>query len=53
MLLVVAGVLLVMGRSVSDMIAAGHRGFSKARNGAADFVTLMRESRQARPTTPT
>ena len=45
-LLVAAGVLLVMGRSVSDLIAAGHRGFSKARNGAADFVTLMRESKQ-------
>ena len=52
MLLVVAGLLLVMGRSVSDMIAAGHRGFSKARNGAADFVTLMRESRQERRTDP-
>ncbi len=51
-LLVVAGLLLVMGRSVSDMIAAGHRGFSKARNGAADFVTLMRESRQEGRTDP-
>ncbi len=47
-LLVAAGVLLVMGRSVSDLIAAGHRGFSKASNGAADFVTLMRESKQQR-----
>jgi hypothetical protein len=44
-LLVVAGVLLVMGRSVSDMIAAALRGFSRVRDGAADFVTLMRESR--------
>ena len=44
-LLVAAGVLLVMGRSVSDLISAGHRGFSKARDGAADFVTLMRESK--------
>ena len=44
-LLVVAGVLLVLGRSVSDMIAAAHRGFSRARDGAADFVTLLRESR--------
>jgi DNA segregation ATPase FtsK/SpoIIIE, S-DNA-T family len=44
-LLIAAGVLLVMGRSVSDLIAAAHRGFSKARDGAADFVTLMRESK--------
>jgi S-DNA-T family DNA segregation ATPase FtsK/SpoIIIE len=44
-LLIAAGLLLVMGRSVSDIIAAAHRGFSKARHGASDFVTLMRESR--------
>ena len=47
-LLVAAGMLLVMGRSVSDLIRAAHRGFSRAHNGAADFVTLMRESRQER-----
>jgi DNA segregation ATPase FtsK/SpoIIIE, S-DNA-T family len=45
-LLIAAGLLLVMGRSVSDMIAAGHRGFARARDGAADFVTLMRESKR-------
>ncbi|HEX2359002.1 MAG TPA: DNA translocase FtsK [Solirubrobacterales bacterium] len=44
-LLVIAGALLIAGRSVSDMIAAAHRGFSRARDGAADFVTLMRDSR--------
>ncbi len=44
-LLVITGLLLVAGRSVSDMISAGHRGFDKARNGAADFATLMRDSR--------
>jgi DNA segregation ATPase FtsK/SpoIIIE, S-DNA-T family len=44
-LLVFAGALLIAGRSVSDMIAAAHRGFSRARDGAADFVTLMRDSR--------
>ncbi|HET8975241.1 MAG TPA: DNA translocase FtsK [Solirubrobacterales bacterium] len=43
--LVVAGLLLIAGRSVSDMIAAGRRGFSRARNGAADFVTLVRDTR--------
>src|SRR5262245_9775480 len=44
-LLLIAGLLLVMGRSVSDMAAAAHRGFARAKNGAADFVTLMRETR--------
>ncbi|MDP9189934.1 MAG: DNA translocase FtsK [Actinomycetota bacterium] len=44
-LLVATGLLLIAGRSVSDMVSAGHRGFDKARNGAADFVTLMRDSR--------
>ncbi len=44
-LLLVTGLLLVAGRSVSDMIGAGRRGFDRARNGASDFVTLMRDSR--------
>ena len=33
-LLVVAGVLLVVGRSVSDLIEAARRGVDKARHGA-------------------
>ncbi|MGZ5312077.1 MAG: DNA translocase FtsK [Solirubrobacterales bacterium] len=43
--LVISGALLIAGRSVSDMIAAARRGFSHARNGAAEFVTLMRDTR--------
>ena len=44
-LLVVAGLLLVAGRSVGDMVAAVRSGFVKARDGASDFATLMRDSR--------
>jgi S-DNA-T family DNA segregation ATPase FtsK/SpoIIIE len=44
-LLVVAGLLLITGRSVSDMISAVHRGFARARDGASDFATMMRDSR--------
>nr|MBA2545486.1 DNA translocase FtsK [Solirubrobacterales bacterium] len=44
-LLVVAGLLLVAGRSVGDMVAAARRGFKRARDGASDFATLMRDSR--------
>ena len=44
-LLVVAGLLLVAGRSVGDMVAAARSGFVKARDGASDFATLMRDSR--------
>jgi len=44
-LLVVAGLLLVAGRSVGDMVAAARRGFGRARDGASDFATLMRDSR--------
>jgi len=47
--LLVAGLMLVAGRSVSDLIAAAHRGFTKASRGASDFVTLMRDSKA--PTT--
>ena len=43
--LVIAGLLLIAGRSVSDMVAAARSGFSKARNGAAEFVTLVRDTR--------
>jgi S-DNA-T family DNA segregation ATPase FtsK/SpoIIIE len=44
-LLVIAGLLLIAGRSVSDIVAAVRRGFSSAKNGAAEFVTLMRDTR--------
>ncbi|MGH2923317.1 MAG: DNA translocase FtsK, partial [Solirubrobacterales bacterium] len=44
-LLVAAGLLLIAGRSVSDIVRAGRRGFDHARNGAAEFATLMRDSR--------
>jgi S-DNA-T family DNA segregation ATPase FtsK/SpoIIIE len=44
-LLVAAGLLLIAGRSVSDIVRAGSRGFDRARNGAAEFATLMRDSR--------
>ena len=43
--LILAGALLLTGRSVSDMIAAAHRGFTSAQRGASDFVTLMRDSK--------
>jgi S-DNA-T family DNA segregation ATPase FtsK/SpoIIIE len=48
--LVLAGLLMVAGRSVSDLINAFRRGFDSARNGAADFVTLARESKVMRDT---
>jgi DNA segregation ATPase FtsK/SpoIIIE, S-DNA-T family len=44
-LLIVAGLLLIAGRSVSDMIDAGRRGFAHAKHGAGEFVTLMRDTR--------
>ncbi|CAN5543930.1 hypothetical protein BH20ACT15_BH20ACT15_09370 [soil metagenome] len=44
-LLVVTGALLIAGRSVGDMVAAARRGFVRARDGASDFATLMRDSR--------
>jgi S-DNA-T family DNA segregation ATPase FtsK/SpoIIIE len=43
--LILAGVLMVAGRSVSDLIAAAHRGFASASRGASDFKTLMRDSK--------
>jgi DNA segregation ATPase FtsK/SpoIIIE, S-DNA-T family len=44
-LLVLSGLLLVCGRSVSDMISAGHRGFERAKRGTVGFATAIRESR--------
>jgi len=43
-LLVVAGALLVWGRSLSDLIAAGQRGFERARYSAGEFATAVRET---------
>ncbi len=43
-LLIVAGVLLVGGRSVSDLVSAAGRGFERARRGAAEFATAVRET---------
>jgi S-DNA-T family DNA segregation ATPase FtsK/SpoIIIE len=44
-LLVLSGLLLVCGRSVSDMISAGHRGFERAKRGTVGFATAIKESR--------
>jgi S-DNA-T family DNA segregation ATPase FtsK/SpoIIIE len=44
-LLVLSGVLLICGRSVSDMLSAGHRGFERAKRGTVGFATAIRESR--------
>jgi S-DNA-T family DNA segregation ATPase FtsK/SpoIIIE len=44
-LLVISGVLLITGRSVSDMVRAGHRGFDRAKRGTVSFATAVKESR--------
>jgi len=44
-LLLLSGLLLVCGRSVSDMISAGHRGFERAKRGTVGFATAIKESR--------
>ncbi len=44
-LLLVSGLLLVWGRSLSDLISAGHRGLDRARRGTVGFATAVRESR--------
>jgi S-DNA-T family DNA segregation ATPase FtsK/SpoIIIE len=44
-LLVVSGLLLVSGRSVSDMVRAGRRGFGRAKRGTVGFATAVKESR--------
>jgi S-DNA-T family DNA segregation ATPase FtsK/SpoIIIE len=43
--LLVSGVLLVWGRSLSDLIWAGRRGFEQAKRGTVGFATAIRESR--------
>jgi DNA segregation ATPase FtsK/SpoIIIE, S-DNA-T family len=44
-LLLLSGLLLLTGRSVSDMVRAGHRGFDRAKRGTVGFATAIKESR--------
>jgi S-DNA-T family DNA segregation ATPase FtsK/SpoIIIE len=44
-LLLVSGLLLLSGRSVSDMVRAGRRGLDRARRGTVGFATAIKESR--------
>jgi S-DNA-T family DNA segregation ATPase FtsK/SpoIIIE len=43
--LLVSGLLLLTGRSVSDMVRAGRRGFDRAARGTVGFATAVKESR--------
>jgi DNA segregation ATPase FtsK/SpoIIIE, S-DNA-T family len=44
-LLLVCGLLLITGRSVSDMVRAARRGFDRAKRGTVGFATAVKESR--------
>src|SRR4051794_6403882 len=44
-LLLVSGLLLLTGRSVSDMVRAARRGAERAKRGTVGFATAIRESR--------
>jgi DNA segregation ATPase FtsK/SpoIIIE, S-DNA-T family len=44
-LLVVSGLLLISGRSVSDMVRAARRGAERAKGGTVGFATAVKESR--------
>jgi S-DNA-T family DNA segregation ATPase FtsK/SpoIIIE len=44
-ILLVSGMLLVWGRSLSDLIWAGRRGFEQAKRGTVGFATAIKESR--------
>ncbi|MGA8218062.1 MAG: DNA translocase FtsK [Solirubrobacterales bacterium] len=44
-LLLVSGLLLLTGRSVSDLVRAGRRGFDRAQRGTIGFATAIKESR--------
>jgi S-DNA-T family DNA segregation ATPase FtsK/SpoIIIE len=44
-LLVVSGLLLISGRSVSDMVRATRRGADRARRGTVGFATAVKASR--------
>src|SRR3954462_11480942 len=43
--LLASGLLLLTGRSVSDMVRAGRRGFDRAQRGTIGFATAIKESR--------
>jgi DNA segregation ATPase FtsK/SpoIIIE, S-DNA-T family len=43
--LLVSGLLLLTGRSVSDMVRAGRRGVDRAARGTVGFATAVKESR--------
>jgi S-DNA-T family DNA segregation ATPase FtsK/SpoIIIE len=44
-LLLVSGLLLLTGRSVSDLVRAARRGAERAKRGTVGFATAVRESR--------
>jgi DNA segregation ATPase FtsK/SpoIIIE, S-DNA-T family len=44
-LLIVSGLLLISGRSVSGMVRAGRRGFDRAKSGTVGFATAVKDSR--------
>jgi DNA segregation ATPase FtsK/SpoIIIE, S-DNA-T family len=44
-LLIVSGLLLISGRSVSDMVRAARRGAERAKRGTVGFATAVKESR--------
>jgi S-DNA-T family DNA segregation ATPase FtsK/SpoIIIE len=43
--LLLSGLLLLTGRSVSDMVRAARRGFERAQRGTVGFATAIKESR--------
>ena len=43
--LIASGLLLLTGRSVSDMVRAGRRGLDRAKRGTVGFATAIKESR--------
>jgi DNA segregation ATPase FtsK/SpoIIIE, S-DNA-T family len=44
-LLLISGLLLITGRSVSDLVRAGRRGIDRAKRGTVGFATAVKESR--------
>jgi DNA segregation ATPase FtsK/SpoIIIE, S-DNA-T family len=44
-LLLISGIMLIWGRSFSDLIRAGRRGFDRAARGTVGFATAIKESR--------
>jgi S-DNA-T family DNA segregation ATPase FtsK/SpoIIIE len=43
--LLLAGALLIWGRSISDLISAGRRGFDHAKRGTITFATAIKETK--------